>query len=107
LAQALHAYVIAKTANSAALHLDCLKGYLLASFDADLQQLIEAGIKLDDIMRRAIAAYTHLRYWTCTDRPLHSREQILPSGTVELVVNLVDHKIRIYDSSQTGGGTRF
>ena len=43
----------------------------------------------------------------CTDTPLHSRERILPSGTVELVVNLCDDEIRIYAPSQADGCARF
>src|SRR5262249_13927458 len=37
------------------------------------------------------------RFWLCTDTPSHPRERILPSGTVELVINLSDDEIRIYD----------
>src|SRR5262245_32498393 len=40
------------------------------------------------------------RFWLCSDTPLHPRERILPSGTVELVINLSDDEIRIYDPSQ-------
>ncbi|MBN9522229.1 AraC family transcriptional regulator [bacterium] len=39
------------------------------------------------------------RFWLCSDTPQHPRERILPSGTVELVINLSDDEIRIYDSS--------
>lgn len=35
--------------------------------------------------------------WTLSDRPAHERESILPSGTVELVVNLAEDEVRIYD----------
>jgi AraC-like DNA-binding protein len=38
--------------------------------------------------------------WLCADQPLHARERILPSGTVELVFNLVDDEIRIYEPVQ-------
>jgi AraC-like DNA-binding protein len=36
------------------------------------------------------------RFWLCSDTPSHPRERILPSGTVELVINLSDDEIRIY-----------
>jgi AraC-like DNA-binding protein len=37
------------------------------------------------------------RYWYCSDTPVHRRERILPSGTVEMVINLTDDEIRIFD----------
>jgi AraC-like DNA-binding protein len=37
------------------------------------------------------------RFWFCSDTPPHPRERILPSGTLELVINLSDDEIRIYD----------
>jgi AraC-like DNA-binding protein len=40
------------------------------------------------------------RFWLVSDTPSHPRERILPSGTVELVVNLTGDEIRIYDPSQ-------
>lgn len=39
------------------------------------------------------------RFWFCSDTPSHPRERILPSGTIELVINLSDDEIRIYDPS--------
>src|SRR5262249_20751059 len=39
------------------------------------------------------------RFWFCSDTPSHPRERILPSGTVELVINLSDDEILIYDPS--------
>lgn len=36
------------------------------------------------------------RFWHCSDTPSHSRERILPSGTVELVVNLRDDEVLVY-----------
>lgn len=39
------------------------------------------------------------RFWFCSDTPPHPRERILPSGTVELVINLSEDEIRIYDAS--------
>lgn len=40
------------------------------------------------------------RFWSCSDAPSHRRERILPSGTFELVVNLREDEIRIYDPAQ-------
>lgn len=37
------------------------------------------------------------RFWLCSDAPSHRRERILPSGTTELVINLHDDEIRIYE----------
>jgi len=45
--------------------------------------------------------------WHCSDAPTHSRERILPSGTVELVINLHDDEVRIYDPQQLKYYTRF
>lgn len=47
------------------------------------------------------------RLWLCSDAPPHDREQILPSGTIELVVNLREDEIRIYDPSQPERSRRF
>jgi AraC-like DNA-binding protein len=46
-------------------------------------------------------------FWDCTDAPPHPREGILPSGTIELVVNLREDEIRIYDSGQPERYRRF
>jgi AraC-like DNA-binding protein len=35
--------------------------------------------------------------WSLTDAPSHTRESILPSGTLELVINLHEDEFRIYD----------
>jgi AraC-like DNA-binding protein len=41
----------------------------------------------------------HVEYlWSLSDAPPHQRERILPSGTVELVINLYEDEFRIYDS---------
>src|SRR5262245_18131538 len=40
-------------------------------------------------------------------RPRHLRERILPSGTVELVINLRDDELRIYDRVRPGVCERF
>jgi AraC-like DNA-binding protein len=47
------------------------------------------------------------RFWLCSDTPPHSRERILPSGTIELVFNLCDDQIRIYDPAYHGRYTRY
>ena len=39
--------------------------------------------------------------WWLSDAPAHARERILPSGTLELVVNLHENELRIYDSPTT------
>lgn len=47
------------------------------------------------------------RLWLCSDLPQHAGERILPSGTIELVVNLHEDEIRIYDSSHPSRMKRF
>ncbi len=47
------------------------------------------------------------RFWLCSDTPAHSRERILPSGTIELVINLRDDEIRIYDPSHPDRSRRY
>jgi AraC-like DNA-binding protein len=47
------------------------------------------------------------RFWLCSDAPPHDRERILPSGTLELVINLDEDEIRIYDPSRPDRSTRF
>src|SRR5262245_65245095 len=47
------------------------------------------------------------RFWYCSDTPAHPRERILPSGTVELVINLTDDEIRIYDPSDPARTRRY
>src|SRR5262245_26206468 len=37
--------------------------------------------------------------WLFGDRPPHSRERIVPTGTLELVINLREDEIRIYDAA--------
>src|SRR5262249_32741234 len=47
-------------------------------------------------------------FWLYDDyRPRHLRERILPSGTVELVINLRDDELRIYDRVRPGVCERF
>lgn len=44
--------------------------------------------------------------WALSDAPDHARERIVPSGTIELVINLHDDAFRIYDPA-AGGERRF
>ncbi|HMI93676.1 MAG TPA: helix-turn-helix domain-containing protein [Polyangiales bacterium] len=37
--------------------------------------------------------------WSLSDAPSHSKERIIPSGTIELVINLEQDEIRIYESA--------
>lgn len=37
--------------------------------------------------------------WLVSDAPPHSKERILPAGTLELVINLHEDQIRIYDGA--------
>lgn len=36
--------------------------------------------------------------WLLQDAPPHPRERIVPSGTLELVINLAEDQIRVYDA---------
>jgi AraC-like DNA-binding protein len=47
------------------------------------------------------------RFWLCQDMSPNLKERILPSGTIELVINLRDDEIRIYDPSHPDRCTRF
>src|SRR5262245_26623374 len=47
------------------------------------------------------------RFWYCSDTPVHRREQILPSGTVELVINLTNDEIRICEPSDHARPRRY
>lgn len=48
-----------------------------------------------------------MRYlWSLSDAPRHERERILPSGTIELVINLQEDEFRIYPSGTTGRSCR-
>ncbi len=40
------------------------------------------------------------RFWDATYTPSHARVRILPAGAIELVINLSDDEIRVYDSRQ-------
>lgn len=46
-------------------------------------------------------------FWSLTDTPAHTRERIVPSGTLELVINLDDAQFRIYDSLEPETFARF
>ncbi len=47
------------------------------------------------------------RLWWLGDAPPHARERILPSGTLELVINLHEDEIRIYDAARSERCTRY
>jgi hypothetical protein len=44
--------------------------------------------------------------WSLRDAPSHAKERIIPSGTLELVVNLHEDEFRIYDSVESSGFRR-
>lgn len=45
--------------------------------------------------------------WDSSYSPSHPRVRILPSGTIELIINLTQDEIRVYDSGQPGQCRRF
>jgi AraC-like DNA-binding protein len=45
--------------------------------------------------------------WYCTDAPSHPKERILPSGMIELVINLREDQVRIHDSVEPKGYRSF
>ena len=47
------------------------------------------------------------RFWLCSDTPAHPPERILPSGAIELAINLSDDEIRIYDPSHPARPRRY
>lgn len=47
------------------------------------------------------------RLWLFSDAPPHGKERIVPSGTVELVINLYEDEFRIYDPAQPERCKRF
>ena len=47
------------------------------------------------------------RFWQFSDAPSHRKERIVPSGTFELVFNLHEDELRIYDSRQPDCCRRF
>jgi AraC-like DNA-binding protein len=43
------------------------------------------------------------RIWYCADTPAHERERVIPSGgNVDLIVNLAEDEIRLYDAEHPG-----
>jgi AraC-like DNA-binding protein len=46
-------------------------------------------------------------YWYLSDFPGHEREHIVPSGTLEIVFNLLEDEIRVYDPSDSRRFTRY
>lgn len=48
-----------------------------------------------------------LGFWHSSYTPSHPRVRILPSGTIELVINLSQDEIRVYDSDQPERCRRF
>jgi len=47
------------------------------------------------------------RFWQINDSPPHQRERILPSGTIELVINLREDEFRIFDPARPDTYKRF
>ena len=45
--------------------------------------------------------------WSLNDAPRHTRERIIPSGTLELVINLAENEFRIYDALDSESCRRF
>jgi AraC-like DNA-binding protein len=45
--------------------------------------------------------------WSLSDAPSHAKERIVPSGTLELVINLAEDELRIYDSLDGSPFRRF
>src|SRR5262249_42077266 len=45
--------------------------------------------------------------WWMSDAPRHARERVLPSGTLELVINLQENEFRIYHAGQSQGASIF
>jgi AraC-like DNA-binding protein len=45
--------------------------------------------------------------WSLSDAPSHAKERIVPSGTLELVINLHEDEFRIYDSAESSKFQRF
>jgi len=41
-------------------------------------------------------------FWSLSDAPSHAKERIIPSGTIELVINLQHDEIRVFKPSSTG-----
>ena len=46
-------------------------------------------------------------FWHCPEIPFQRRVRILPRGTVELVINLCEDEVRVYDSVQSDRCARY
>jgi AraC-like DNA-binding protein len=55
---------------------------------------------------RPLAGFVE-RFWCLSDAPSHSKERIAPSGTIDLVINLHENELRIYDPAKPERGKRF
>lgn len=55
---------------------------------------------------RPLGDFIH-NFWHCVDVPSDPRVRVLPSGTIELVVNLSEDEVRTYDSAQPDRYRRF
>jgi hypothetical protein len=47
------------------------------------------------------------RLWLLSDAPAHSKERIAPSGTIDLVINLHENELRIFDPAKPERCKRF
>ena len=47
------------------------------------------------------------RLWLLIDAPSHSKERIAPGGTIDLVINLHENELRIYDAAKPERSERF
>jgi AraC-like DNA-binding protein len=47
------------------------------------------------------------QFWFSSDAPVHTRARVLPRGTIELVINLRDDEIRIFDPLRAVEPRRF
>lgn len=47
------------------------------------------------------------RIWQCSDIPSHQPVRILPTGALELVINLSENEVRVYDSAQADRCERY
>jgi AraC-like DNA-binding protein len=45
--------------------------------------------------------------WSLSDAPAHAKERIVPSGTLEIVINLDEDELRIYDAADPSQCRRF
>jgi AraC-like DNA-binding protein len=45
--------------------------------------------------------------WSLSDTPSHTRERVIPSSTLELVFNLEENELRIYDATASGQCRRY